>query len=72
MCHEHSQANTAHIYATESKRDQQMTEVVGIPLLITFPPSVTLVSMTMVERRCSQIIRQKSPTVLGMGPWAAM
>ena len=50
-------------------------DVVKLPplkRLPTFPPSVTLVSMTMVERRCSQTILQKSPTVLGIGPWAAM
>ena len=34
MCRGHYQANTAHIYATENTRDQQMTELVGIPLLI--------------------------------------
>ena len=38
----------------------------------TFPPSVTLVNMTIVESLCSQIILQKSPIVFGIGPWAAM
>lgn len=42
----------------------------GAPL--TRPDSTQLVSMTRVWLCCSQTRRQKSPTVCGRGPWAAM
>ena len=42
----------------------------GAPL--TRPDSTQLVSMTRVWLCCSQTMRQKSPTVCGRGPWAAM
>lgn len=42
----------------------------GAPL--TRPDSTQLVSMTRVWLCCSHTRRQKSPTVCGRGPWAAM
>ena len=38
----------------------------------TLFPSMQLASMTMVLTSCSQIMHQKSATVLSRGPWAAM
>ena len=37
-------------------------------LIHTFPPSIHFVNITIVSRLCSQTIRQKSCTVLVMGP----
>ena len=38
----------------------------------TFPASSSLVSITKVADSCSQIIRQKSSKVSGIGAWVAM
>ncbi len=45
-----------------------LVEVVSL----TLPPSLHLVSMTILASLYSQIIRQKSSSDVGMGPWAAM
>ena len=38
----------------------------------TFVPSISLVSITITEHRCSHTIVQKSTKHCGMGPWLAM
>lgn len=41
-------------------------------LILTVFPSLHLVSITIIVTLCSQVIRQKSSTVPGSGPWLAM